>query len=222
MYSYAVSLGLIDRLAYHLGGVRGQLSEENSPSNELLLAALKFLTSLVFLLHLCQKPAAKKSKGSSPLDSTQLIEAFQVTELAGVINALYGLLLHQEIPTQTGAPELTTYTLRFAVAALQLIHRIAILDLAAFQVSPVRSSLAQFRHTASESDYTYPGYCRCRGRFTRISSHRQFSVVVRCQGLNAGEQLAQPNDLMHRLLCNRTPRQPGKWAKPQRHRLHFY
>lgn len=118
--------------------MRGQLVDENAASNEMLLASLKFLTSLVFLLHLCQKPPARKSKGTAPsaADNTQLIEAFQVTELAGVINALYGLLLHQGVPSQTGsrAPELTTYTLRFAVAALQLIHRIAILDLAAFQV----------------------------------------------------------------------------------------
>lgn len=51
-FSYAVSLGLVDRLAFHVGGVRGPLPEEQSASNDLLLAALKFLTSLVDLLHL--------------------------------------------------------------------------------------------------------------------------------------------------------------------------
>ena len=48
--SYAVSLGLVDRLARHIGGVRGPL-DNHSASNEFLLVALKFLTSLVDLLY---------------------------------------------------------------------------------------------------------------------------------------------------------------------------
>lgn len=150
-YSFAVSLGLIDRLAYHLGGVRGPLGDENLSSNEMLLASLKFLTSLAFLLHLCQKPTVKKPKtAQTTVDNTQLTEAFQVTELAGVVNALYGLLLHQGIPSQTGdrPPELTIYTLRFAIAALQLIYRIAILDLAAFQVTESPDCLSINTHAS--------------------------------------------------------------------------
>jgi hypothetical protein len=66
-----------------------------------------------------------------------LVEAFQMTELAGVVNALYGLLLHQGAPSSSaGRPaELADNTIRFTVAALQLIYRLALLDLTTFQVA---------------------------------------------------------------------------------------
>jgi hypothetical protein len=130
-------LGLVDRLAFHVGGVGGPLLDEQSASNDLLLASLKFLTSLVDLLHLCKKNQPKKAKSTAVVtDATQLVEAFQMTELAGVINALYGLLLHQGAPSSSaGRPaELPDNTIRFTVAALQLIHRLALLDLTTFQV----------------------------------------------------------------------------------------
>lgn len=138
MISYAVSLGLVDRLAFHVGGVGGPLPDEQSSSNDLLLASLKFLTSMVDLLHLCKKTQSKKGKSTSvTTDTTQLVEAFQVTELAGVVNALYGLLLHQGAPSSSaGRPaELADNTIRFTVAALQLIYRLALLDLTTFQVA---------------------------------------------------------------------------------------
>ena len=50
--SYAVSLGLVDRLAVHVGNVRGPLDDHSTSANELLLSALKFLTSLINLLYL--------------------------------------------------------------------------------------------------------------------------------------------------------------------------
>lgn len=130
-------MGLVDRLAFHVGGVGGPLLDEQSASNDLLLASLKFLTSLVDLLHLCKKSQPKKAKSIAAVaDATQLVEAFQMTELAGAVNALYGLLLHQGAPSwSAGSPaELPDNTIRFTVAALQLIHRLALLDLPTFQV----------------------------------------------------------------------------------------
>ena len=128
----------MDRLAFHVGGVGGPLLDEQSSSNDLLLASLKFLTSMVDLLHLCKKAQSKKSKSltAQTTDVTQLVEAFQVTELAGVVNALYGLLLHQGAPSSSvGRPaQLADNTIRFTVAALQLIYRLALLDLTTFQV----------------------------------------------------------------------------------------
>ena len=124
-------------MAFHVGGVGGPLLDEQSASNDLLLASLKFLTSLVDLLHLCKKSQPKKAKSTLVVtDATQLVEAFQMTELAGVVNALYGLLLHQGAPSSSaGRPaELPDNTIRFTVAALQLIHRLALLDLTTFQV----------------------------------------------------------------------------------------
>ena len=141
-FSYAVSLGLVDRLAFHVGGVGGPLLDEQSSSNDLLLASLKFLTSLVDLLHLCKKGQSKKGKlVVVTTDTTQLVEAFQMTELAGVVNALYGLLLHQGAPSSSAgrpAAELADNTIRFTVAALQLIYRLALLDLTTFQVATKR------------------------------------------------------------------------------------
>ncbi|XP_057369813.1 S phase cyclin A-associated protein in the endoplasmic reticulum-like [Daphnia carinata] len=153
LVSYAVSLGLVDRLAFHVGGVGGPLLDEQSASNDLLLASLKFLTSLVDLLHLCKKGQSKKGKSAVvTTDTTQLVEAFQMTELAGVVNALYGLLLHQGAPSSSaGRPaELADNTIRFTVAALQLIYRLALLDLTTFQaILGAEGVSLEFRHIAS-------------------------------------------------------------------------
>ena len=81
----------------------------------------------------------RKSKGKTQPDVTQLIEAFQITESAGtvnVVNALYGLLLHQGVPSRSHSkpPQLLDNASSFTLEALQLLHRLALLDLNAFQV----------------------------------------------------------------------------------------
>ncbi len=159
-------MGLVDRLAFHVGGVGGPLLDEQSASNDLLLASLKFLTSLVDLLHLCKKSQPKKAKSTLVVtDATQLVEAFQMTELAGVVNALYGLLLHQGAPSSSaGRPaELPDNTIRFTVAALQLIHRLALLDLTTFQVCVCVSTFADdpisFLRSAVNLSTTFCFFC---------------------------------------------------------------
>lgn len=74
-------------------------------------------------------------------DSTQLVEAFQVTESAGTVNALYGLLLHQGVPSRGEAkpPKLLEATAIITQAALQLLHRLALINLKAFQVEYLRT-----------------------------------------------------------------------------------
>lgn len=154
--SYAVALGLVDSLGRHIDNVRGPVDNnggregQSSPADDFLLAGLKFLTSLVELLqfvsHISSQPGKRKnSTGSSKTcpaitatDNTGLIEAFEATELAGVVNALYALLLHQSVQPSGGGrpvhPPLLESTVRFTLAALQLMHRLALLDLKSFQV----------------------------------------------------------------------------------------
>ena len=196
-----MSLGLVDRLAFHVGGVRGPLTEEQSASNDLLLSALKFLTSLVDLLHIwysvlllfsewffiwCfssysyslndQRPV-KKTK---PLpDQTQLVEAFLVTELAGVVNALYGLLLHQGVPSDGGGTTLPDNTIRFTLASLQLIHRLALVDLKTFQVC--FNIFIAFRFYSNPVLNLVIDDCWSRRCLARVPPHCKFLASVRCQ-----------------------------------------
>ena len=88
-----------------------------------------------------QTASAKQWPKKKLADSTQLIDAFQVTELAGTVNALYGVLLHQGLPSSARPVHLVDDTIRFAKAALCLLHRLALLDLKAFQVTRPRDRI---------------------------------------------------------------------------------
>ena len=130
-----MALGIVDCLGRLIGDVRGP----DPDGMDLLLSGLKLLTSLVDLLQLCTSGDSKKGGSQSKKlvqDATGLVESFQATELAGVVNALYGLLLHGGVQPSAGrlAPQLAEPTIRFTLAALQLIHRLALVDLKTFQV----------------------------------------------------------------------------------------
>jgi len=96
---------------------------------------IHFLSVVFFSFFSCSLNDQRPVKKSKPLpDQTQLVEAFLVTELAGVVNALYGLLLHQGVPSDGAGTTLADNTIRFTMASLQLIHRLALVDLKTFQV----------------------------------------------------------------------------------------
>ena len=121
-----MALGLVDRLGQLIGDVRAP-AEEDPAADELLLSALKFLTSLTDVMQHLHSEKKKNNGGSH----SELLEAFKSTELAGIVNALYGLLL----PSSGGVSKLLPEsTLKFTLAALQLMHRLALIDLKTFQV----------------------------------------------------------------------------------------
>ena len=62
-----------------------------------------------------------------PPDPTHLLQAFQVTDLAGTVSMLYGMLLHQDAPMRdekTVPPKLPPHTTAVAQTTSQLLYRV--------------------------------------------------------------------------------------------------
>ena len=60
-------------------------------------------------------------------DPTHLWKAFEVTDLVGTIELLYGMLLHQGTPSRSGnvvPPKLPMLTLKVVKEVATLLHRI--------------------------------------------------------------------------------------------------
>lgn len=98
---------------------------------------------------------------SNHSDPTYLLSTFQMTDLAGTISMLYGILLHQgATPRFTGSskpevndssiPKLSTHTLNVVGATAKLLHRMVRQHLSAVQEVLAQEGISlEFRHIAS-------------------------------------------------------------------------
>ena len=69
-------------------------------------------------------------------DTSQLVSTFHVTELAGIVSLMYGMLLHSGTPARgdTPPPELPTQTLQVTTMGLRMLNYMAAMDLPMLQV----------------------------------------------------------------------------------------
>ncbi|XP_059474392.1 S phase cyclin A-associated protein in the endoplasmic reticulum isoform X2 [Neocloeon triangulifer] len=143
--SYAVCMGLLEKLAACCSSVRDPIDDDPS-SAAFLLSTLRLLRSLV---------ACARTGGSGAIrqDVSQLGATLRITELMGGVSMLYGMLLHQGAPPRTGSappPPLPAHTVSVAVETLRLLQEVAEMDLNLFQgVLGAEGMSLQFRHLAS-------------------------------------------------------------------------
>ena len=119
-----MAIGVVDQLAAYLSSVMGQI--DSSPSlASFLLSVMQFLSALTGVAEVLVKAPAKAS--APPPDPTHLLQAFQVTDLAGTVSMLYGMLLHQDAPMRdekTVPPKLPPHTTAVAQTTSQLLYRV--------------------------------------------------------------------------------------------------
>jgi hypothetical protein len=83
--SYIVSVGIVDKLATYFHSVQDPI-EAHPEVGEFLLSALQLVSALTGIV---------EALTDVPNDPTHLWTALQVTDLAGTVSMLYGMLLHQ-------------------------------------------------------------------------------------------------------------------------------
>ena len=122
--SYIVAIGVVDQLAAYLSSVMGQI--DTSPSLAyFLLSVMQFLSALTGVAEVLVKAPVKANV--PPSDPTHLLHAFQVTDLAGTVSMLYGMLLHQDTPMRdekSVPPKLPPHTTAVAQTTSQLLYRV--------------------------------------------------------------------------------------------------
>lgn len=85
--SYIVAVGIVDKLSSYFHSVQDPI--EGQPEvGDFLLSSLQLLSALTGVV---------ESLGDTQNDPTHLWTALQVTDLAGTVSMLYGMLLHQVI-----------------------------------------------------------------------------------------------------------------------------
>ena len=118
--SYIVAIGIVDKLSGFCHSVRDPI--DNKPDvAEFLLSSLQFLSSITGLVEVL-------SAGQDQ-DHTHLWKAYEVTDLVGTIEMLYGMLLHQGTPSRSGnsiPPKLPNSTLKVGSEAAKLLHRFVV------------------------------------------------------------------------------------------------
>ena len=83
--SYIVSVGVVDKLSSYFHGVQDPI--DASPEvGDFLLSGLEFISALT---------ACAESISPNQDDPTHLLSTLQMTDLAGTVSMLYGILLHQ-------------------------------------------------------------------------------------------------------------------------------
>ncbi|XP_071451801.1 S phase cyclin A-associated protein in the endoplasmic reticulum [Hetaerina americana] len=121
---YAVSVGVVDKLASYCGGVRDPIDSDPAAAH-FLLGAIGLISTLAACSASIRGSSKAAGKGSSggggegpgrrggsassscsssgpdPSDPTQLVSALQATEAVGAASMLYGMLLHQGAPARS-------------------------------------------------------------------------------------------------------------------------
>lgn len=116
--SYIVASGVVDKLSGFCHSVRDPIDTDPDVA-EFLLSSFLFLSSVTGLVEVLN--------GGDPQDPTHLWKTFEVTDLAGSVELLYGMLLHQGTPSRSGngaPPKLPSSTLKVVSSASRLLHRI--------------------------------------------------------------------------------------------------
>ncbi|XP_038640148.1 S phase cyclin A-associated protein in the endoplasmic reticulum isoform X1 [Scyliorhinus canicula] len=187
LISYVVYTGLTDRLYGCFLSIQGPVDEQPKIAS--------FLQNVTALLHsMCRLCFAivNRSQGifeNKRQDPTGLITALQSTELVGVLNMLYCILLHGTVPDHTITTPAETYpqhTIHVAIQSLRFLNSFAFLDLPTFQAVCGAEGLSlAFRHIVSSLLwYCYHHTCEdllhevivCVGYFTVNHPDNQVTV----------------------------------------------
>ena len=149
--SYMVSLGVIDRLADYLTGVQDPI-DSKPEVGEFLLSCLEFMSAFARVAEILAS-GSPSSTDSFPQDPTHMLQAYQVTDLAGLVSMLYGVLLHQGAPSRgdgTVPPRLPPHVMSVATAASRLLLHLVRQHLAMVQEVLGQEGISlEFRHIAS-------------------------------------------------------------------------
>ncbi len=148
--SYIVSLGVVDKLASYLSCVQDPI--DGSPNvGDFILSVMQFMSALTGVAEVLVKPPAKANV--APSDPTHLLQTFQVTDLAGTLSMLYGILLHQDTPLRqekTPPAKFPAHTVSVARATCQLLYRMVRQHLSMVQDVLGQEGISlEFRHIAS-------------------------------------------------------------------------
>ncbi|XP_072409053.1 S phase cyclin A-associated protein in the endoplasmic reticulum isoform X2 [Chiloscyllium punctatum] len=136
LISYVVYTGLTDKLYSCFLSIQGPVDDQPKIAS--------FLQNVTALLHsMCRLCFAlvNRSQGvfeNKRQDPTGLIAALQSTELVGVLNMLYCILLHGIIPDHNISAPAETYpqhTIHVAIQSLRFLNSFAFLDLPTFQLT---------------------------------------------------------------------------------------
>ena len=123
--SYMVSIGIVDMLAKYLYGVQDPI--DNKPEvGEFILASMQLLSALTGVAESLLVKSSQPNPKATPSDPTHLLQAFQITDLAGTVSMLYGILLHQGVPSRGDGnepPKLPSHTIQVVIATSQLLYR---------------------------------------------------------------------------------------------------
>ena len=112
-----MAIGIVDKLSAFCHSVRDPIDSKPEVA-EFLLSSFKFFSSMTTLVEVLSVDGQ---------DPTHLWKAFEVTDLVGTIELLYGMLLHQGTPSRngnTGPPKLPLLTLKVVKEVATLLHRI--------------------------------------------------------------------------------------------------
>ncbi|XP_048376658.2 S phase cyclin A-associated protein in the endoplasmic reticulum isoform X2 [Stegostoma tigrinum] len=187
LISYVVYTGLTDKLYGCFLSIQGPIDEQPKIAS--------FLQNVTALLHnMCRLCFAfvNRSQGifeNKRQDPTGLIAALQSTELVGVLNMLYCILLHGIIPDHNTSAPAETYPqhiIHVAIQSLRFLNSFAFLDLPTFQAVCGAEGLSlAFRHIVSSLLwYCYHHTCEdllheviiCVGYFTVNHPDNQLTV----------------------------------------------
>ncbi|XP_078286221.1 S phase cyclin A-associated protein in the endoplasmic reticulum isoform X1 [Rhinoraja longicauda] len=151
LISYVVYTGLTDKLYGCFLSIQGPVDEQPKIAS--------FLQNVTALLHsMCRLCFAIVNRShnifeNKRLDPTGLTAALQSTELVGVLNMLYCILLHGTVPDHNTSPPAEIYpqhTIHVAIQSLRFLNSFAFLDLPTFQAVCGAEGLSlAFRHIVS-------------------------------------------------------------------------
>lgn len=123
-------------------------------------------------------------------DPTLLTTLLQQTELMGLMQLLYAILLSGGPPRHSHSPPpLTDHTLAISMATIKALNNSAILDLKMVQVS--ESSFKRFPGAIIKS--LFVGLFRSGGHFLGVSTHRELLALVRTPCVQIGVTKLSPS-----------------------------
>jgi hypothetical protein len=132
IYSYIISIGMIDKLSLFMSNIRGPIDQtpELAYFFQNIISLLTSITSLMTLR--CDNIFGAKIVD----DETQFMMTLRMTHICGVVSLIYGMLLHSGAPVRGDnvPPIAPKHTLDLTLEAIQFINHVSLLDLTMIQV----------------------------------------------------------------------------------------
>ena len=147
--SYIVAIGIVDKVSAYCHSIRDPI-DSKPDVGDFLLSSLQLLSSLTGVV----EALSSNTKSAVEDDPTHLWKAFEVTDLAGTVELLYGMLLHQGAPARSSEtpapPKLPTTTVNVVAASADLLHRMVRQRLKMVQDVLSQEGISlEFRHIVS-------------------------------------------------------------------------